>query len=260
MLTSTKNPRIQRIRKLQNNPRARRKEGLFIVEGVRLVEEALKSGQQPETILFTEDLSERGIKLISGFKEINVDVVSVAPHVMAAASDTQTPQGILAVIPTVSLPIPDPLSFVLIPDGIRDPGNMGTILRTATAAGVDAILLPPGVVDPFSPKVVRSGAGAHFRLPIHSMDWADIKSRLTGLSIFLADSAGGQPHFKSDFVSPLAVIIGSEADGAGMEAHKLASHQVHIPMPGKIESLNAAVATSILLFEVVRQRQAAVSG
>jgi TrmH family RNA methyltransferase len=188
---------------------------------------------------------------------MGAEVLSVAPHVMQTASDTQTPQGILAVLPIQRLPIPERANFVSILDGVRDPGNLGTILRTALAAGMDAVLLPPGTVDPFSPKVVRAGMGAHFKLPIHTLEWDEIRqiAKSLHLILYLADSSGGQPHHKSDFVSPLALIIGGEAEGAGVEAQGLAASRVHIPMPGEAESLNAAVAAAVLMFEVVRQRQ-----
>ncbi len=254
MLTSTKNPRIQRIRKLQSNARTRREEAAFVVEGVRLVEEALTAGLQPELVLFTEDVKDRGQETLDGFRAMGVELLAVAPHVMQAASDTQTPQGILAVLPFPEWEFPIEPSFLLILDGIRDPGNLGTLLRTALAAGVDAVILPPGGSDAFSPKVVRAGMGAHFRLPILTRHWEAFEPQLVGLDVFLADSAGGQPHSEAGFQSPLALIIGGEAAGAGGQAAQLATHQVHIPMPGKIESLNAAIAGAILMFEVVRQR------
>jgi TrmH family RNA methyltransferase len=255
MLTSAKNPRIQHIRKLQSSARARREESLFVVEGIRLLEEALTAGCQPEIVLYTEDIDQRGQNIISKFKDRRVEVLPVSPHVMQTASDTQNPQGILAVLPMRSLPMPELSDFLLILDGLRDPGNLGTILRTARAAGVDAVLLPPGGVDPFSPKVVRAGMGAHFQLPIHTMDWETTGKQFVGLTLFLADSSGGQPYHQSNFRTPLGIIIGGEAQGAGSQAQKRATSRIHIPMPGKAESLNAAVAAAILMFEVVRQRK-----
>ena len=255
MLTSTKNPRIQHIRKLQSSSRTRRDEKLFIVEGIRLAEEALIAGWQPDVVLFTEDIDRRGQNIVLQFKNRGVEVLPVSPHVMQAASDTQTPQGILAVLPIKTLLIPENPDFLLILDGLRDPGNLGTILRTARAAGVDSVLLTPGGVDPFSPKVVRAGMGAHFKLPIHIMEWETIGKQFTGLTFFLADSSGGQTHYQSNFETPLALIIGGEAHGAGNQSQKLATSHIHIPMLGNAESLNAAVAAAILMFEVIRQRK-----
>lgn len=255
MLTSTKNPRVQQIRKLQSSTRTRRNEGLFVVEGVRLVEEALAANRQPKLVLFTEAIHERGQKTVDGFRAIGVEILLVSPHVMQAASDTQTSQGILAVLPIPDWELITAPTFVLIPDGVRDPGNLGTLLRTALAAGVEAVILPSGNVDAFSPKVVRAGMGAHFKLPIISMDWETIETQLGGLPIFLADSAGGAAHFEAKFDTPLALIIGGEAQGVGDQAQKMATSRVHIPMRDDVESLNAAVAGSILMFEVVRQRR-----
>ena len=254
MLTSTKNPRIQRIRKLQNNVQTRRKEALFVVEGVRLVEEVVNANWKPQFVLYTEDIPDRGHQAVMYFQKQGVEVMPASPHVMQAASDTQSPQGILAVIPIPEWQLPTDPTFLLIPDGIRDPGNLGTLLRTALAAGVEAVILPPGSTDAFSPKVVRAGMGAHFRLPIFSMDWENIRSNLSGLSIFLADSQAGVNYYQAQFRSPLALIIGGEALGAGSQATSLAASRIHIAMPGKTESLNAAIAGAILMFEVVHQR------
>lgn len=255
MLTSAKNPRIQQIRKLQGSARARRKEALFVVEGVRLAEEAFNAGWQPDYLIFTQDVNTRGQQIVTGFQNQGIEIVPVSSQVMQAASNTQTPQGILLVLPLPEWNLPTNLTFVLILDEVRDPGNIGTLLRTALAAGVDAVILPPGNVDAFAPKVVRSGMGAHFKLPIIPMDWETIATRLAGLSFFLADSGGGCAHVEAELKTPLALIIGGEAEGAGGQASSIATQHVHIPMPGRAESLNAAVAGAILMFEVVRQRR-----
>ncbi len=256
MLTSAKNPRIQRIQKLQRSARFRRAEGVFVIEGLRLAEEAWLAGCQPELVIHTEALSPRAQQILAGWRDGGVELLPVTPQVLSVVSDTQTPQGLLAVLPIRSLPIPAQAGFLLIADELRDPGNLGTILRTALAAGVEAALLPPGTVDVFSPKVVRSAMGAHFRLPIHLSPWDEIQRLVESLSltVYLADASGGQSLYNSDFAAPLALIIGGEAAGAGSQASKLATRRVHIPMPGKAESLNAAMAAAVLLFEVVRQR------
>jgi TrmH family RNA methyltransferase len=174
---------------------------------------------------------------------------------MKSISETETPQGILAVLELTQLPIPNHPDFVLIPDQIRDPGNLGTLLRTAAAAGVQAVLLPPETTDAFAPKVVRSGMGAHFRLPIRSLNWEEVEQvvRSASLQVFLADM-DGQSCWETDLRQPVALVIGGEADGAGESARKLAHQKISIPMNGNVESLNAGVAGSVLIFEVVRQR------
>lgn len=256
MITSTHNPKIQNIRALQARSRARRAAQSFVVEGVRLAEEAVAAGWEAQLALYSADLEARGRAVVDTFAARGVEVEEVTPQVMRAASDTQTPQGILVVLPLRPLPLPEVLDFAFIPDGVRDPGNLGTMLRTAAAAGVGAVFLPPGTVDPFSPKVLRAGMGAHFRLPIHSYSWEEIGARLQAgaLEVYLAAAGAGQAHTRSDFRQPLALIIGGEAEGAGSEAQHLAGARVHIPMPGGVESLNAAIAAGILMFEVVRQR------
>jgi TrmH family RNA methyltransferase len=255
MLTSPKNPKIQRIVRLQSQARVRRREGVFIVEGVRLTEEAFLAGWQPELVLYSEQLSSRGQQLVSGFQARGVEVLAVSSQVMRAASDTHTPQGILTVLPIPEMVIPAPLKFAFIPDGVRDPGNLGTMLRTALAAGVDAVLYPLGTVDPYAPKVVRSAMGAHFHLPIVNSSWDQIRTITAPLHAYLADASAELSCYDADFSVPLALIIGGEADGAGNQARTLAVTSVKIPMPGPMESLNAAAAGAVLMFEVNRQRQ-----
>jgi TrmH family RNA methyltransferase len=254
MITSAQNTKIKWVKSLQASSRTRRQEGLWVVEGVRLAEEALASGWTPKLVLHTPEPGERIQAAIEGFAARQVAIEMVSEAVMRSASDTETPQGILVVLEQQSLALPDNLDFVFIPDGVRDPGNLGTMLRTAAAAGVQAVFLPPGAVDPFLPKVVRSGMGAHFRLPIYSLDWQEIASRLATMPVYLASAGEGLPYTQADWRSPLALIVGGEAQGAGEQAWALSPIAVQIPMPGQMESLNAAMAAGILIFEVLRQR------
>jgi RNA methyltransferase, TrmH family len=257
MITSAQNAKIKWVRALQTQAKDRHESKAFIVEGVRLVEEALAAHWEPQLVLYTAGLSERGQALVRAYADRSATLEEVTPAVLHSASDTQSPQGILVVLKQRCLPLPPRADFVFIPDGVRDPGNLGTMLRTAAAAGVQGVLLPPGAVDPFAPKVVRAAMGAHFRLPIQVMEWKAIAAVVMecGLQTYLASAGDGQPHTLSDFRRPLALIIGGEAAGAGPEAARLAQVHVHIPMPGQIESLNAAAAAAILLFEVARQRE-----
>lgn len=257
MITSVHNPKIKRIRQLQESSRERRQEGVFIIEGVRLVEEALASGWPVRWAFYDSALSERGREALDGLAQAGAEVEEASEHVLRSAAETGTPQGLLAVLEMRSLPLPARLDFVLIADDLHDPGNLGTILRSAAAAGVQAVCLPPGGVDPWSPKVVRSAMGAHFRLPLAGIDWPEIEQLVVqnSLQVWLAAAEQGLDCFTADFGSPTALIIGGEAAGAGAQAQRLATGRVHIPMPGKAESLNAAIAASILLFEVVRQRR-----
>jgi TrmH family RNA methyltransferase len=255
MITSPQNPKLKLVRALQGRPKERREEGAFLAEGVRLVEEALAADWSIRFVLYASGLSQRGEALLERIGASGLEVDEVSGDLLQAVSETETSQGILAVLEQSTLPLPDFPNFILIPDQIRDPGNLGTLIRTAAAAGVQAVLLPPETADAFGPKVVRAGMGAHFRLPVRSMEWDEIEQvcTQTNLRVFLADM-NGQPCWETDFRGPLALIVGGEAEGASEQARDLANVNVSIPMPGKAESLNAGIAGSVLMFEVVRQR------
>jgi TrmH family RNA methyltransferase len=135
---------------------------------------------------------------------------------------------------------------------VRDPGNLGTILRSAEAAGVGQVILAPGTVDLYNPKAVRGAMGAHFRLPVAGLDWPAIAGRLAGRAVWLADAAGETPYDQVDWAVPSALIVGGEAAGAGDQAAALATGRVSIPMAGGAESLNAAMAATVILFEAAR--------
>ncbi len=253
MITSNQNSKIKLVRALLGRGKERREANAFVVEGVRLVEEAVNSNWGFRFVLYDETLSERGQSQVEGLRSRAIDVEMVSPDLIKSLSETETPQGIIAVLDIKQLPITNSPDFLLIPDQIRDPGNLGTLLRTAAAAGVRAVLLTPETTDVFAPKVVRAGMGAHFRLPIHSMTWDEIKAITKDVQVFLADM-DGQSCWETDLRQPLALIVGSESAGASDEARKLTTKKMSIPMLGNVESLNAGVAGSVLMFEVVRQR------
>lgn len=254
MITSTHNSRVQLVRSLLGRSKERRKAGAFVAEGVRLVEEALAADWPFRFVLVGESLSDRGRLLVADLQVHGVDVETVADSLIRSAGETEASQGILAVLKYSPLLIPRSLTFALILDQIRDPGNLGTLLRTAAAAGVQVVFLPPGTSEAFAPKVLRAGMGAHFRLPIHPLTWNEIRIATQGLKIHLADMDGALSCWQADFRSPLALIVGGEAEGASQQARGMATSQVTIPMPGRTESLNAAAAGAILMFEVIRQR------
>jgi TrmH family RNA methyltransferase len=255
MITSPHNPKLKLIRALQGRAKERREAGAFVVEGARLVEDAVNSNWKFRFALFDETLSERGRLNVERLKLKGVDVVEISASLMKSLSETETPQGILAVLELTQLPITNYPDFILIPDQIRDPGNLRTLLRTAVAAGVQAVLFPPETTDAFAPKVVRAGMGAHFRLPLRSLNWEEVEQvvRLSGLQVFLADM-DGLSCWETDLRQRVALVIGGEADGASESARKLARQKISVPMSGNMESLNAGAAGSILMFEVVRQR------
>jgi TrmH family RNA methyltransferase len=179
---------------------------------------------------------------------------------MEALSDTVTPAGILAVFSMRECLPPVSLTWALILDRLRDPGNLGTILRSASAAGVECVMTTKGTVDAYSPKVVRAGMGAHWALNLClDQPWSQIEQALEGLQVLLAVPRDGRPYWDVDWRQPTALIIGGEAEGASAEAERPATERVTIPMRQDTESLNAAVAASVLLFEAMRQRFAAAS-
>jgi TrmH family RNA methyltransferase len=253
MITSSQNSKIKLVRALLGRAKERREANAFVIEGVRLVEEAAERKWLFRFVLYDETLNERGKSLIEGLIARSVEVDQISSSLMQGLSQTETPQGILAVILLIDIPIPTAPNFIVIADQIRDPGNLGTILRSAAAAGVQAVIIPPETTDPFSPKVVRAGMGAHFRLAAHSTTWENIRAYTKGLQVYLADM-DGQSCWETDLRQPLALIVGGEAEGASEEARKLATQKISIPMSGNVESLNAGVAGSVLMFEVVRQR------
>ena len=167
MITSLSNEKVKVVRRLQAQKAARRRARRLVLEGVRLVEEAVRAGIAPETVLYTEGFASesRAIALLGALAALDAPCDVVSEPVMKSCADTVTPQGILAVLPFPDPVPPTPLTFVLIADRIRDPGNLGTLLRTALAAGVEQVLLAPGTVDFSNPKVVRSAMGAHLHLP-----------------------------------------------------------------------------------------------
>lgn len=257
-ITSAHNPRVQRVRALLEKRKEREAQQACVVEGVRLAEEALAAGWPPELALYRSPLPPRGQALLDGLAAAGAELAEVPPHLMDSLAGTESPQGVLAVFGLRPPALPAALDFVVIADALRDPGNLGTLLRTAAAAGAQAALLAPGTADAFAPKVLRAGMGAHFRMPALHLGWEAIraacKDRPRPLAVFLAE-AGAPPCWDLDLAQPLALLVGGEAEGPSPQGRALADLAVSIPMPGGSESLNAAVAAGILLFEVVRQRR-----
>ena len=257
MITSVNNDAVKRVRALQSKRRAREQEGVFVIEGQRLAQEAIHA-QAPVDAVYTVEAfadSPDGAALIVGLGALGATVTAVTPQVMAAMSDTETPPGILAVLPFVEWALPERLSSLLIIDGLSTPGNLGAVLRTAAATGVEAVALAPGTVDPFNPKVVRGAMGAHFRLPIIRPSWDAIHQIAENMAVLLADSRGDVAYDAVDWRQSVALILGGEARGASAEAIGLADARVTIPMQRRVESLNVAVAAGVLLFEMARQRK-----
>src|SRR4051794_11174463 len=168
MITSATNPRLKEARKLQNR-RQRQQVGRLLLEGVRLINDAVQSGMLPELVFFVPETiqsNQPALRLLDQLQTAGIECLGCAAALFATLSETVTPQGIAAVLPLPNLPSPPQPNFTLLLDQVRDPGNAGTLLRSAEAAGVDLVLFGAGTVDPFNDKVVRAGMGAHFRLPL----------------------------------------------------------------------------------------------
>jgi TrmH family RNA methyltransferase len=258
MITSAANARVKAIRELHNR-RGRQKQQAYLLEGIRLMEEALAARVSPIAVYVNTArlaASPRGVALMAGLQPLHSRIEEMSLAAMSAAADTETPQGVLAILPLPSpQPIPSESALIVVLDGMQDPGNLGAILRTALAAGAGAVITSPGCADVYAPKTVRAGMGAHFRLPVlPAIPWGEIAALLSGRQFLLAVPHGGTPYAQVDWRGPTALIIGGEAEGVGAEARALAAAEVSIPMAPDVESLNAAVATGVLLFEAYRQR------
>ncbi len=257
-ITSLHNEHVRRVQALLRSARRRAREGLLLAEGLRLVREAVLAECAITWAFYTADFATdpRGADLLRELRQRRIPLWEATSSVMAELSATQTPQGIVAVLPIPQLPEKKSPGLTLILDRLRDPGNLGTILRAAWATDARRVLLPPGTVDFTGPKVVRAGMGAHFHVPIRRMEWDEIRASVAGTPVWLAEVGAGTPYDAVDWSGDVTLIVGGEAEGAGPEARALAGEQhVTIPMAAGVESLNAAVATAVLLFEAARQRR-----
>lgn len=246
-LTSLKNPKVMMWRALKDR-KGRRETGLFLVEGRKMTEEALASSFTVDTILVDET------RIDEFDLPADVPVCALPPHVLAAVCDTKTPQGIAAVVRMQgSLPAGRRLIAL---DGVQDPGNVGTIIRTADCAGIEGVLLSEQCADIFSPKVLRATMGSIFRMPM--LVTGDLPGVLSGLVQdgyhVLSSQLDGEPFYQySGQNGRYCLVIGSEGNGVSEPVRALATHRVKLPMRGGAESLNAAVAAGIMMYHLTRE-------
>jgi TrmH family RNA methyltransferase len=263
VISSAQNPLVQRARKLRKRAmRARARE--FLVEGVNGIEEAFAAGRTPELLLLTDPGSEPLNALASLARRSRVPVQVVSPAVMASVSEAETPPGAVAIVPFVDVSPErllegDPDLLVLL-DAVQDPGNLGTILRTARAAGAGGVLLGEGTVDVYNPKVVRASAGSIFRVSV---------AREVAIPLILAELASRQfrriaavpvapvTYDKVDMSGPCALVFGNEARGLPQEVLAAVDETASIPMQAAAESLNVGISAAVFLFEAGRQRRSA---
>lgn len=254
------NPRIKKVAALQQK-KYREETGLFLVEGVRAVEEAMAHAAVEELYFTDSALHDRKEHLIGQAENKGLPVYRVSAAVFRKMADTDSPQGVLAVVRKPRRSFTDlwqhPHPFLILVDGLADPGNLGTIIRTADAAGAAGIILLSGTVDVYNPKVVRSTAGSLFHIPvIDGMDTREVLAQLKhrGVTVLAADVGATEPYYAVDLTAAVAVAIGNEGAGLSAPVVEAADRRVKIPMPGKAESLNAAMACGIILYEGLRQR------
>ncbi len=249
-ITSLKNPKILAWKALKDR-KGRKESGCFLVEGRKMVEEALSSAFKVEAVL--ADVERAADMQLPA----DVPLYTMPEHVLAAVCDTKTPQGVAAVLRMQRSPALGGRLVAL--DGVQDPGNVGTILRTADAAGFEGVLLSQQCADAFSPKVLRATMGSIFRMAIEVTD--DLAARLTalrgsGFSI-LSSQLDGTPFYERAPVGDKYVlVIGSEGNGVTDEVKAVATHRVKLPMRGGAESLNAAVAAGIMMYDLTRELSA----
>jgi TrmH family RNA methyltransferase len=228
-----------------------------MLEGVRLVADALASAARLELALFSPEqlaATEEGRALAEQLAGIAV-AQPATPQAVAAAADTVHPQGVVALARWPDVESGQP-GIVLVVEAAQDPGNLGTLLRSAEAVGAAQVLCTAGTVDVYSPKVVRAAMGAHFRLAIaQDLSWDAIGEQLALVDhVYAAEAGAAMPYYAADWRQPSALVLGNEAHGLSDEALVYATRPIGIPMRGAAESLNVAVAGSVILFEALRQR------
>ncbi len=265
-ITSRRNPKVKYLRSLQHR-KYRQREGRFLIEGIRIVEEALTCGAPLQTLVYAPDLlvSERARDLV---EQVDPDQrLALSGDVFRTLSDRDEPQGIAAVVcipdrPLAAIPLTDDL-LVIVAHQLRDPGNLGSIIRTADATGANGVVVVEPSVDPYDPQTVRATMGSLFALPIvHLADETALASwyteiRTAGLPLLVAASSahGQQIHFDVDYRCPVVLLVGNERRGLPASIREEADVTVRLPMAGRATSLNVSAATAALVYEVIRQRR-----
>lgn len=245
-ITSLKNPKITTWKSLKDR-KGRKETGCFLVEGRKMVEEAIASAFPVEAVLVDD------ARIAEFSCPAHIPAYAMPAHVLAAVCDTKTPQGIAAVIRMADVPVQGKRLVAM--DGVQDPGNVGTIIRTADAAGFDGVLLSTQCADVFSPKVLRATMGSVFRMGIRVTDDLPgvLADMVQGGASVLSSQLDGEPFYqRSPLNERFVLVIGSEGNGVTDEVKAVATHKVKLPMRGGAESLNAAVAAGIMMYELTR--------
>lgn len=259
-IQSGQNSTIKDIKALHQK-KNRDSSGLCFVEGIRFVSDAVDSRQNILKVIISDRLESLngGKQLLEKVSEVCSDINLVPEKLFVEISDTQTPQGILAVLKKRNFSLGETLSSgksVVVLDSLQDPGNVGTIIRTADAAGISAVLMTKGCVDLYSPKVLRSTMGSVFHMPIfeglNTVETIELLKK-ADYKVIASHLEGQNNYYDEDLTGKSAIIVGNEANGISDETAAMSDRLVRIPMPGQAESLNASVAASIMIYEIVRQ-------
>lgn len=258
-VTSRQHPLIKQLRAAfaHGEPTA---DGYVAIEGVRMLEEAIRAGLRFRTVVFSESGQERAERLLPQISQ-HVETIVVPDAVFASVAATETPQGVAALVKPRDFTLPDllraPNPLIVVAAGLQDPGNLGTILRSAEAFGAAGVLLAEKTVRPFNPKAVRASAGSVFRLPVVSVELEPACAVLREKNVrLLATSAHkGTPLDQADLAGGVAVFIGNEGAGLPKSLAARFDETLAIPHSARVESLNAGIATSIVLYEASRQRR-----
>lgn len=245
-ITSLKNPKVTAWKALKDR-KGRKESGCFLVEGRKMVEEALASSFPVEAVLVDDARAEEFAL------PADLPIFSMPAHVLAAICDTKTPQGVAAIVRMAAVPLRGQRFVAL--DGVQDPGNVGTIIRTADAAGFDGILLSGQCADVFSPKVLRATMGSVFRMAVRVTD--DLPGELSALAAdgasVISSQLDGTPFYeRTGIQARFVLVIGNEGNGVSDAVQATATHRLKLPMRGGAESLNAAVAAGIMMYELTR--------
>ncbi|MCP4168033.1 MAG: RNA methyltransferase [Chloroflexi bacterium] len=252
-ISSSSNPRYKHARALQRK-RGRLQHHQVLLEGVRLIEDSISAGYPPALLFVDPAKANEMAPLLGRARLAGVQTFSLEPALLALLSETVTPQGVIAVSPLPAIkPGSNGLSVIL--DGLRDPGNLGTLLRSASAAAVDQVIVLPGVTDPWAPKVLRAGMGAHYRLAIRAAQrLQQVDAWVGNARPYQADARGAKLYTEIDWTLPAVLVIGGETASRRATSGWRDVQKISIPMANEVESLNAAMAAGIILFEAVRQR------
>ena len=250
-IISRDNPVFKQLKKLSDNARERRAEGKTLLDGVHLIESYCEAFGEPELIIIPEGKSSAEANALMQQLE-HVNTMMLPTLMFAELTPVASSTGILALVKTPKIAPPDTINFALMLEDIQDPGNLGSMLRTALGAGVEAVYLSKGCTDAWSPKALRGGQGAQFLLPIfEGVDIVEAMQNFAGKSY--ATTLQGESLYAQDLSQPTAFIIGNEGAGLSAKVVQAATHQISIPIHQNLESLNAAAAAAVCLFERKRQ-------